>query len=228
MKRLTDFLLNSPAAAVLAVLAAVVLLSTAIPPLHPHAWIIALVSSLVTLGVLVLLAREWATAQRRIDGLRAELAEARGAIGEGYSAAAITDQEPSEDTTRARRILDAFPSGDGLLPHLRLAGGFTPTPEALLEPVRAFLTDTARTRFDDPRVHTAFMELHRSAQGFVEWIDAETEATDEVREIRPGDVRGDGWREFSAAKEAGERRVDAFVDARRTFERIALETEVLP
>lgn len=229
MKKLAGLLLNSPAALALAALGLVCLVLFAIPPLHDVAWVIGLVAVAAMAGVLALLVREWTALQHRVDALRADLAEARDEVRHTVAPAPESAEVPLDpDTARARRVLALFPLDTGLVQHMRVETGYSPVSPTLLEPVRTFLEEFGHTSFDSARTHHAFMDLHRAAVAFIAWIDEETITDSGVHEIRPGDLRDDGWREFSQAREQGERLIDTFVAARRAFERTALETSVLP
>ncbi|GAA4285351.1 hypothetical protein GCM10022261_28820 [Brevibacterium daeguense] len=226
VKRLGDFLLNSPAATVLAGTAAVCLVVYLIPGLHSVAWIIGLVSVAVMLGVLMLLQQQWSQEQARIDDLNARLAEARGAIG-GVTLSAPAEDEPGEDTRRAERIRELFPTTSGLVQQIRLESGFSELDPQLLVPLRTFLDEFSHTSFENQASHFAFMDFYRAGKAFAEWVDAEAREENGLLEVVPGDERPGGWRSFSDAREIGERRIDAFLRTRQSFERIALENSVI-
>jgi hypothetical protein len=226
VKRLGDFLLNSPAAVVLAGTGAVCLILYLIPGLHSVAWIIGLVSVAVMLGVLMLLEQQWSQEQARIDDLNARLAEARGAIG-GVTLSGPAEEEPGEDTQRAERVRDLFPTTSGLVQQIRLESGFSELDPKLLVPLRSFLEEFSHASFENQASHSAFMDFYRAGKAFAVWLDAETREENGLLEIVPGDERPGGWRSFSEARETGERRIEAFLRTRQTFERIALENNVL-
>src|SRR5699024_9784560 len=74
--------------------------------------------------------------------------------------------------------------------------------------------------------HTAFMNLYRAAEALSIWVNEETQvAADDstTREIRPGDAREDGWREYTQARSRGERLSDEFVSSRWEVNHTALE-----
>lgn len=228
VKRLGDFLLNSPPALQLAAAALVALVLFVIPPLHPYAWLIGLLLVVVCAGVLVQFQLQWVRDQRRIDDLNARLSKARGADAlSGYALTTIDDDEPGPDTVAATRITELFPTDSGLVQHVRVESGFSPLAVDHLGPLRTFLDEFSTTSFENPRTHVAFMELYRAGKRFTEWVDTETRSQDGVIEIVPGDERDGGWRAFSAAREAGEASTDEFVRTRQAFQRVALENDVL-
>lgn len=226
VKRFGDFLVNSPAALQLGGTTVVLLVLFLIPALHPIAWIIGLLAVVVLAGVLVLWFLEWRRTQDRIDQLNARLAKAHAAIG-GVSLSPVAEDEPSADTVRAERIRELFPTGSGLVQELRVESGFSPLPTALVAPLREFLDEFSHASFENPASHFAFMDLYRAGTALTEWLDSQTQDTAGKLEMVPGDVREGGWRGFAEAREAGQRRIDAFLSTRQAFERTALENDVL-
>ncbi|MYM20518.1 hypothetical protein GSY69_11215 [Brevibacterium sp. 5221] len=227
MKRFADFLVNSIAASVLVVVIAASIILFLIPPLHPAAWLIGLLGSLAAAVCAVLLARQWARAQARIDRLNEELAAAWGHV-EPVALTAVEADDGGADARRAARIGELLPQGEGLVADLRVAGGPGSLRAADLQALAAFLREFERESFDDRACHRAFMDLYRSAERLSSWVRAETdEAQAGARAMRSGDARRGGWREFGQAQAAGEEAAGRLVAARADFQRAALESGAL-
>lgn len=226
MKRFLDFLTNSPAAVTFAVLTVLGIMAFAIPALHPFAWIIGLILCLGVIVALLMFHGEWRRAQTQIDSLRQQLSTERGRIDS--LGPAVVDDEVTRlpDEERAQRILELLPDSAGLVQSLRLDATFGTLAVDELEPLHTFRNEFAKSSFDNPRSHTAFMNLYRAAEALAIWVNEETRelpADSAKREIRPGDTREDGWREYTEARSRGERLGDRFVSARWEFNQTALE-----
>lgn len=118
------------------------------------------------------------------------------------------------DERRARRILELIPDSSGLVQSLRLDATFATVAVDELEPLNTFCAEFKKASFDNPRSHTAFMNLYRAAEGLSIWVKEETQVSPDdagTREIRPGDARKDGWRGYTEAQSRGERLSDEFV-----------------
>lgn len=226
MKRFLDFLTNSPAAVTLTILTVVGIILFAVPGLHPVAWVIGLLLCLGIIAGLLLILGEWRRAQSQIDTLRSDLSRERGRL-ETVGLTPITQEEVTiPDETRAERILELLPDTDGLVQSLRVEATFGTLAVDELAPLHTFRSEFAKSSFDNPRTHTAFMTLYRSAEALSIWVNEETRVLDSdrtQREIRPGDSREGGWREYTDARTRGERLGDDFVTARRQFNQTALE-----
>ncbi|EKU47873.1 MULTISPECIES: hypothetical protein [Brevibacterium] len=226
MKRFLDFLTNSTAAVALAAIVVVGLVLFLIPPLHPFAWVIGIVVCLGAAAALLIFHGEWRRAQTQIDGLRQSLSTERGRL----DAVGLTpvDEEVAQipDETRAQRILTLLPDEGGLVQSLRLDATFGTLAVDELAPLHTFREEFAKSSFDNPRSHTAFMNLYRAAEALSIWVNEETRTLsddDAKREIRPGDTREGGWREYTEARSRGESLGDRFVSARWEFKQTALE-----
>lgn len=226
MKRFLDFLTNSPAAVTFAVLTVLGIVAFAIPALHPAAWIIGLVLCLAVIVALLMFHGEWRRSQRQIDALRQQLSTERGRMDTPGLTPIEDTIELLPDERRARRILELIPDSGGLVQSLRLDATFGTLAVDELEPLYTFCEEFKKTSFDNPRSHTAFMNLYRAAEGLSLWVKDETQVSDEdstTREIRPGDARNEGWREYTEARSRGERLSDEFVSSRWEFNQTALE-----
>ncbi|RAD62577.1 hypothetical protein DN508_36290, partial [Burkholderia multivorans] len=109
---------------------------------------------------------------------------------------------------------------------LRLDATFGTLAADELAPLHTFREEFAKSSFDNPRSHTAFMNLYRAAEALSIWVNEETRTLsddDAKREIRPGDTREGGWREYTEARSRGESLGDRFVSARWEFKQTALE-----
>lgn len=226
MKRFGDFLLNSPGALLLSVLGLVALVLFCVPPLHDVAWVIGIVLVAAAAGSLLLMYVQWRTSQSRIDDLYASLAEARGTVS-GWGPSTPAEFAPAQDTVHARRILELFPQGEGLVKYLRVESGFSSLRNADLDLAKTFLEEFSHSSFDNPRTHFAFMEFYRAVKAFVEFIDGESTRSSDTTDIIPGDQRTGGWHEFAAARKRAEDYADSLVGSRASFERVALEADVL-
>lgn len=228
MKRIGDFLVNTPSALVVLAATAVLLICALIPPLHGVGWILLLVAVLLLAVAILGWSRTWAHLQDRIDVLQSQAAAAY----EDYSPVTLT-QTPQEELAVADReaatmIVGLLPEDDGLIRRLRVEAEMTDFSRDVLGSLSAFLTDCSSSRFDDPAAHRAFMDLYRAARAFHEWIRRETEpAGDDGRVLIPGDRREDGWKSFSDAKSTGERRADVLLAARAEFSRVLLVSQIL-
>lgn len=226
MKRFLDFLTNSPAAVTCAVLTVLGIVLFAVPALHPFAWIIGLFLCLGVIVALLMFHGEWRRAQIQIDSLRQLLSTERGRMDSVGLTPIDAEVEQLPDETRAQRILSLLPDSDGLVQSLRLDATFGTLQVAELEPLLTFREEFAKSSFDNPRSHTAFMNLYRAAEALSIWVKEETRvlASDTTqREIRPGDTREGGWREYTEARSRGESLGDQFVSARWEFNQTALE-----
>ncbi|WP_366933908.1 hypothetical protein [Brevibacterium renqingii] len=226
MKRFLDFLTNSPAAVTTAVLTALGIVAFAVPGLHAAAWIIGLVLCLGVIVALLMFHGEWRRAQRQIDALRQQLSVELGRMDTPGLTPVEESVELLPDERRARRILELLPDSGGLVQSLRLDATFGTLAISELEPLHTFCDEFKKTSFDNPRSHTAFMNLYRSAEALSLWVNEETQvapADSTTREIRPGDTREDGWREYTEARGRGERLSDEFVSSRWEFNQTALE-----
>ncbi len=226
MKRFLDFLTNSPAAVTFAVLTVLGIIAFAIPGLHSAAWIIGLVLCLGVIAALLMFHGEWRRAQQQIDALRQQLSVERGRM-DTLGLTPVEDAvELLPDERRARRILELIPDSSGLVQSLRLDATFATVAVDELEPLTTFCAEFKKTSFDNPRSHTAFMNLYRAAEGLSLWVKEETQVSPDdsgIREIRPGDARKDGWRGYTEAQSRGERLSDDFVSSRWEFNQTALE-----
>ena len=226
MKRFLDFLTNSPAAVTFAVLTVLGIVAFVIPGLHAAAWIIGLVLCLGVIVALLMFHGEWRRGQRQIDALRQQLSVERGRMDTPGLTPVEDTVELLADERRARRILELLPDSGGLVQSLRLDATFGTLAVDELDPLHTFCEEFKRTSFDNPRSHTAFMNLYRAAEALSIWVNEETQvAADDstTREIRPGDAREDGWREYTQARSRGERLSDEFVSSRWEFNHTALE-----
>lgn len=226
MKRFLDFLTNSPAAVTFAVLTVVGVIIFAIPATHPFAWIAGLVLC-VGIGVALLMFHgEWRRSQKQIDDFRQALSIERGRL-ETVGLTPINDEVAQiPDEIAADRILALLPDTDGLVQSLRQEATFGTLEISELEALHTFRTEFAKASFDNPRSHTAFMNLYRAAQALATWVKEETmisPSNDTQREIRPGDTREGGWREYTEARTCGEKLGDSFISARWEFNQTALE-----
>lgn len=226
MKRFLDFLTNSPAAVTAAVLIVLGIVAFVIPALHPIAWIIGLVLCLGFIVALLMFHGEWRRAQIQIDSLRQALSVERGRMD--TLGLTPVDEEVAQlpDEKRAQRILSLLPDSGGLVQSLRLDATFGTLAVDELEPLHTFRDEFSKSSFDNPRSHTAFMNLYRAAESLSIWVNEETRVLGSdtaKREIRPGDARKDGWREYTEARSRGERLGDEFVSARWEFNQTALE-----
>lgn len=233
MKRIDDFLVNTPSALVVLGAAAILLICAVIPPLHGIAWVLVIVA-VVAVGFAVLRWwRTWAHLQGRIDALQSQAAEAYAEYAPVTLSTTPQEELAVADRTAARTISDLFPEDEGLVRRLRIDTEMTEFPAVVLAPLTAFLTDFAHGRFDDPAAHRAFMDLYRSARSLQDWIRRETEqaaateSEEPARVLVPGDRRDGGWKEFSDAKAAGEQTGDRFLAARTEFARVMLVSEIL-
>jgi len=227
VKRIGDFLVNTPSALVVASAAALLLVTALIPPLHSIAWVLLALAALLGLGAVVGWSRTWAHLQDRIDALVSDAAAAH----ETYVPVELS-QTPQEelaqaDATTAADIIARFPEDDGIVRRLRIEAEVTDFPEELTAPLTAFLTDSAHTRFDEPHVHRAFMDLYRAVRALDRWIRTETDDSDGRRVLVPGDRRDGGWQAFADAKRSGEEHADAFLTARAEFSRVLLVSRIL-
>lgn len=226
MKRFLDFLTNSPAAVTLSVVIVLGVVLALIPPLHPFAWVIGLLVCLGAAAALLMFHGEWRRAQTQIDALRQSLSAERGRMDAVGLTPVDEDVAQIPDETRAQRILALLPDEDGLVPSLRRDAVFGTLAVAELEPLHTFRKEFAKSSFDNPRSHTAFMNLYRSAEALSIWVNEETRELAEDatrREMRPGDAREGGWREYTEARSRGERLGDSFIAARWEFKQTALE-----
>ncbi len=227
MKRIGDFLVNTPSALVVSAAGAVLLICALIPPLHSIAWVLLLLASLLALGAVVGWSLTWAHLQDRIDTLVSEAASAH----DDYIPVELS-QTPQEELAQADAkiaadIVARFPEDDGIVRRLRIEAELTDFPEELTAPLTAFLSDNSHTRFDEPHAHRAFMSLYRAARALDRWIRTETGEFDGRRVLVPGDSREGGWQSFADAKRSGEEHADAFLTARSEFSRAVLVNRLL-
>ncbi|MGO1398680.1 MAG: hypothetical protein ACTHVY_06040 [Brevibacterium yomogidense] len=227
MKRIGDFLVNTPSAVVVAAAGAILLVCALIPPLHGIAWVLLLLAVLLVLGAVIGWSRTWTHLQDRIDALVSEAASAH----DDYIPVELS-QTPQEELARADAKIAAdieatFPEDDGIVRRLRIEAEVTDFPEELTAPLTAFLADNSHTRFDEPQVHRAFMSLYRAARALDQWIRTETAQFDGQRVLVPGDTREGGWQSFADAKRSGEEHADAFLTARSEFSRVVLVSSLL-
>ena len=227
MKRFGDFLLNTPAAAAAAGVLVISLVLFLIPPLHSAAWVIGIVTVLLVAVCLLFIGVKWWQDQQRIDRLNAEIADASKTYASVGLSPIEEDEHEAADTTRAKRVLELFPKDAGLVQYMRLANGFSTLDPQLMDPLRTFLDEFKKTSFEQQSMHAAFMDVYRAGKSFDSWVSEETYIPDSALEIKPGDIREGGWHEFSAARDAGEQNMDAFLDSLRVFERTALETRTV-
>lgn len=227
MKNLGTYLMNSAAAVVLAGVGLVCIVLSLIWPLHPIAWVVLLIGGILALLGMALAGREWLNTQAKIDALHRELSAARAQVSGLTAVTADPQDSPSADQRSAQRIVKLLPTDAGLIQRLRLDPGIGRFATAELEPVRSFVRDFAKASFADRGTHFAFMSLYRGATAFIEWADSQTEVVDGVAELVPGDVRDEGWRSYSEAREEGEQAASTLTAARRDFERTALEDGVI-
>lgn len=226
MKRFLDFLTNSPAAVTFAVLGVLGIIVFAVPGLHPFAWIIGLILCIGVIVALLMFHGEWRRAQRQIDSLRQLLSTERGRLDTLGLTPVDEEVTALPDEERAQRILSLLPDSAGLVQSLRLDATYGTLDVNELEPLHTFRQEFAKSSFDNPRSHTAFMDLYRAAEALSIWVNEETRplADDESkREIRPGDSRKDGWREYTQARSRGENLGARFVSSRWEFKQTALE-----
>ncbi|HJG80790.1 MAG TPA: hypothetical protein K8V08_10310 [Brevibacterium senegalense] len=230
MKRIGDFLVNTPSAAVVLAAAVILLVCALIPSLHSIAWILLLVAVLVAVLAVLGWSRTWTHLQDRIDDLQSSTADAY----ETYTPVTLT-QTPQEelaqaDSTAAQTIVSLLPEDDGLIRRLRIDAEMTVFPQDAVAPLQTFLADCSATRFDDPAAHRAFMDLYRAGRTLHDWIRKETETAEAApgdRVLIPGDRRESGWKAFNEAKRTGERRADALLAARAEFSRVLLVSQIL-
>lgn len=227
MKRIGDFLVNTPSALVVASAGVVLFVCALIPPLHAISWVLLLLAALLVLAAVVGWSLTWAHLQNRIDALVSEAASAH----DDYIPVELS-QTPQEELARADAkiaadIVASFPEDDGIVRRLRIEAELTDFPEELTAPLTAFLSDNSHTRFDEPPVHRAFMSLYRSARALDQWIRTETAQFDGQRVLVPGDTREGGWQAFADAKRSGEEHADAFLTSRSEFSRVALVNRLL-
>lgn len=230
MKRIGDFLVNTPSAVVVLAAAVILLVCALIPPLHSIAWLLLLVAVLVAVIAVLGWSRTWTHLQDRIDVLQSSTADAY----ETYTPVTLT-QTPQEelaqaDSTAAQTIVSLLPEDDGLLRRLRIDAEMTVFPQDAVAPLQTFLADCSATRFDDPAAHRAFMDLYRAARTLHNWIRQETEIAEAApgdRVLIPGDRRESGWKAFNDAKRTGERHADALLAARSEFSRVLLVSQIL-
>lgn len=236
MKRIDDFLVNTPSALVVLGAAVILLICAVIPPLHGIAWVLLIVAVVAVVVAVIGWWRTWAHLQGRIDTLQSQAAEAYAAYAPVTLSTTPQEELAVADRTAARTISDLFPEDEGLVRRLRIDPETTEFAAEVLTPLTAFLTDFAHGRFDDPAAHRAFMDLYRSARSLHDWIGYETEAVagtesedsaEPARVLVPGDRRDGGWKEFSDAKATGEEKADRFLAARTEFARVMLVSEIL-
>ncbi|GAA1866679.1 hypothetical protein [Brevibacterium marinum] len=223
-----DFLTNSPAAVTFAVLSVLGIVLFLVPGLHAFAWIIGLILSLGVIAALLMFHGEWRRAQIQIDSLRQLLSTERGRLDTMGLTPVDEEEEVTQlpDEERAQRILSLLPDSSGLVQSLRLDATFGTLDVDELDPLHTFRDEFAKSSFDNPRSHTAFMNLYRSAEALSIWVNEETRplaADTTKREISPGDSRKGGWREYTEARGRGENLGDRFVSARWDFKQAALE-----
>ncbi|MBX4421734.1 hypothetical protein K4H00_27385, partial [Mycobacterium tuberculosis] len=75
--------------------------------------------------------------------------------------------------TRAQRILTLLPDEGGLVQSLRLDATFGTLAVDELAPLHTFREEFAKSSFDNPRSHTAFMNLYRAAEALSIWVNEE-------------------------------------------------------
>ena len=226
MKRFLDFLTNSPAAVTFAVLSVLGIVAFAVPGLHPIAWIIGLILCLGVIFALLMFHGEWRRAQIQIDSLRQLLSTERGRLDTVGLTQVEEEVAALPDETRAHRVLGLLPDSGGLVQSLRLDATYGTLATEELEPLHTFRKEFAKSSFDNPRSHTAFMNLYRAAEALSIWVNEETRelSSDRTqREIRPGDTREGGWREYTEARSRGESLGAQLVSARWEFNQTALE-----
>lgn len=233
VSRFLNFLTNSPAAVVLLLAAVLGLVAFAVPPWHAWAWVVGLVLVIALVVGALLIYRQYEQLQARIDALGAELAaereNVRSVTTELSEYKPLTDEEHG-DTVVAKQIVSTLPTGEGLLPWLRVTTQLTAWDREMLAPLASFLEQNRRTSFEDSKVHPAFMDLYRSGQQLADWFDLQGSPRDESStiDLTPGDQREGGWREYGQVRSEGERLADAFVTARAVFVRVGMETGTLP
>lgn len=227
MKRFGDFLVNTPVALVVGCGAALFAVLGLVPALREIAWVLLLLSALLTACAVAGWARTWTILQRRID----ELAEMAAAVHDTYAPVELTqtpqEEDAEADSRAAADILERFPQDAGITRRLRVEAEVTEFPSELTAPVTAFLDEHLHTSFEDPYAHRAFMDLYRSTRALADWIEAETEVHEGTRSVIPGDRREGGWQSFAEAKRAGESAADAFLRHRAEFSRTVLVSRIL-
>lgn len=227
MKRIRDFLVNTPSALFLLAAGVVLLICALIPPLHGIAWLLLIIGVLVLSGTIVGWSLTWTHLQSRIDQIASEAADAY----ETYTPVELS-QTPQEELARADSltasdIVERFPENEGLIRRLRIEAEVSEFPDDLTAPLTAFLSDYSHTRLDEPHAHRAFMSFYRSGRALDAWIRSETDVIDGQRVLVPGDRRDGGWQAFGDAKRAGEDRADDFLAARAEFSRVVLVRRIL-
>src|SRR5699024_1211041 len=75
------------------------------------------------------------------------------------------------DERRARRVLELLPDSGGLVQSLRLDATFGTLAVDELDPLHTFCEEFKKTSFDNPRSHTAFMNLYRAAEALSIWVN---------------------------------------------------------
>ena len=100
MKRIGDFLVNTPSAAVVLAAAVILLVCALIPSLHSIAWILLLVAVLVAVLAVLGWSRTWTHLQDRIDDLQSSTADAY----ETYTPVTLT-QTPQEELAELEALL---------------------------------------------------------------------------------------------------------------------------
>lgn len=233
MSRFLNFLTNSPAAVVLLVAALLGVVVFAVPVWHEWAWIVGLVLVLGLAVGLLLMYGQYEQLQARIDALNAELAgereNVRSVTAELSEYKPMTDDD-SDDTRMAKRIVGTLPTGEGLLPWLRVTTQLTAWDQEMLSPLTTFLEENRRTSFEDAKVHPAFMDLYRAGQQLADWftLQGSPRADSTTIDLTPGDQREGGWRAYGEARTQGESLAEEFLAARAVFVRVGLETGTLP
>src|SRR5690625_4487487 len=116
---------------------------------------------------------EWRRGQRQIDALRQQLSVERGRMDTPGLTPVEDSVELLADERRARRVLELLPDSGGLVQSLRLDATFGTLAVDELDPLHTFCEEFKKTSFDNPRSHTAFMNLYRAAEALSIWVNEE-------------------------------------------------------
>lgn len=219
--------MNSWAATLILAVAVLALILFLIPPLHSVAWIIGLISAVITALGVVGLAYEWSSTQARIDRLGNELTQAYEQSNR-VQLTQVEDEPQNPDAEYAARIRSLFPQDTGLVQELRVSQVASLSQESL-RALETFLSQSKHASFINRDAHYAFMDLFRTGSALRDWVKQEMAPSDQDTNelvVIPGDTREGGWHEFSHAQNHGENVANSFVTARSTFERVIFENSL--
>ena len=219
--------MNSWAATLILAVAVLALILFLIPPLHSVAWIIGLISAVITALGVVGLAYEWSSTQARIDRLGNELTQAYEQSNR-VQLTQVEDEPQNPDAEHAARIRSLFPQDTGLVQELRVSQVASLSQESL-RALETFLSQSKHASFINRDAHYAFMDLFRTGSALRDWVKQEMAPSDQDTNelvVIPGDTREGGWHEFSRAQNHGENVANSFVTARSIFERVIFENSL--